>query len=92
MHNTGLVLFLVLDEELVRVHNHGGPAVIGIDAQVQDREAGIDSNEQPVLSVHPSVPHCLEHLFVQEQCYQPAKAIPCCFVQALTGRYAIACQ
>jgi len=49
---------------------------------------GRQGNEQPVLLIHPGVTHRVEHLLVQELCYQSAQAISRCAVQAVTGVYA----
>ena len=87
MHDTGFVFLLEVDEKFVRVHDHGGPVVIGIDAEVQDRQAGIDRNKQPVRGVYFGVTRRVEHLLAQEQRDQSAQAVQRCFVQSLAGRY-----
>ena len=86
MHDTGFVFFFVLDNELVRVNDHGGPVVIGIDAEVQDRQAGIHGDQQPVPRVYAGVTYRGEHLLAQEQRHQPAQATPLCGIEVMTGR------
>ena len=88
VHETCLVLFLVIDDELIRVNDHGGPVVIGIDAEIQNRQAGIDGNEQPILQCYFGVTHRLEHLLAQKKRHQPAQATLLFGVQAVTGRQA----